>query len=187
MPVLPNHSISTTLASMKLTPMKTSAFLLLLAFTVSPPVLAEIYKHVDADGRVTYSNVKTKGAVRLEIDPDTNNISNDRAKTKPAGTANKRTATPESFPRVDKETQNQRDSKRRTILQSELDAEKAALEEAKKAYAEGESNPEVYRTADGKTFRNVPKFEAKMRALQENVDNHQKNIELLQKELDALR
>lgn len=160
---------------------------MLLALIASPSVFAEIYKHVDADGRVTYSNIKSKGSTRLEIDPDANNISNDRAKAKANNTANKRTATPDSFPRVDKDTQNQRDSKRRSILQGELDAEKAALEEAKKAYAEGESNPEVYRTASGQTFRNVPKFEAKMKGLKENVDNHEKNIELLQKELDSLR
>jgi hypothetical protein len=167
--------------------MKKHLFLMLLAIVVSPSAFAEIYKHVDADGRVTYSNIKSKGATRLEIDPDANNISNDRAKAKTNSTANKRTATPDSFPRVDKDTQNQRDSKRRSILQGELDAEKAALEEAKKAYAEGESNPEVYKTASGQTFRNVPKFEAKMKDLKENVDNHQKNIELLQKELDSLR
>lgn len=173
---------------------------MLLALTVSTSALAEIYKHVDAEGRVTYSNIKPKGLplcesakaqkncqARLEIDPDPNNISNDRAKTKSNSNANKRTATPDSFPRVDKDTQNQRDGKRRSILQGELDAEKAALGEAKKAYAEGESNPEVYKNASGQTFRNVPKFEAKMKALQENVDNHQKNIELLQKELDSLR
>lgn len=174
---------------------------MLLAFTVSTSALAEIYKHVDAEGRVTYSNIKPKGLplcessrsqkncqTRLEIDPDTTtSISNERSKAKTTGTTSKRTATPESFPRVDKDTQNQRDSKRRSILQNELDAEKAALEEAKKAYAEGESNPEVYHTASGQTFRNVPKFEAKMKSLKENVDNHQKNIELLQKELDSLR
>jgi hypothetical protein len=167
--------------------MKKHLFLMLLALIASPSAFAEIYKHVDADGRVTYSNIKSKGSTRLEIDPDANNISNDRAKAKTNNTANKRTATPDSFPRVDKDTQNQRDSKRRSILQGELDAEKAALEEAKKAYAEGESNPEVYRTASGQTFRNVPKFEAKMKGLKENVDNHEKNIELLQKELDSLR
>lgn len=167
--------------------MKKHLILLPLCLIASAPALAEIYKHVDADGRVTYSNIKSKGAVKLEIDPDVNSISNDRAKAKPAATTSKRTATPENFPRVDKEQQSQRDSKRRSILQSELDAEKAALEEAKKAYTEGEANPEVYRTADGRTFRNVPKFEEKMRVLKENVDNHQKNIELLQKELDSLR
>jgi len=167
--------------------MKKHLFLLLITLTASTTALAEIYKHVDADGRVTYSNIKSKGATRLEIDPDANNISNDRAKAKSSSTANKRTATPDSFPRVDKDMQNQRDGKRRSILQSELDAEKAALEDAKKAYSEGESNPEVYRSANGQTFRNVPKFEEKMKSLKENVDNHQKNIELLQKELDSLR
>jgi len=167
--------------------MKKHLFLLLITLTASTTALAEIYKHVDADGRVTYSNIKSKGATRLEIDPDANNISNDRAKAKSSSTANKRTATPDSFPRVDKDMQNQRDGKRRSILQSELDAEKAALEDAKKAYSEGESNPEVYRAANGQTFRNVPKFEEKMKSLKENVDNHQKNIELLQKELDSLR
>jgi len=167
--------------------MKKHLFLLLVTLTASTAAFAEIYKHVDADGRVTYSNIKSKGATRLEIDPDANNIGNDRAKAKSGSTANKRTATPDSFPRVDKDMQNQRDGKRRSILQNELDAEKAALEEAKKAYTEGESNPEVYRTANGQTFRNVPKFDEKMKSLKENVDNHQKNIELLQKELDSLR
>lgn len=146
---------------------------------------AEIYKRVDADGRVTYSNVKTKGAVRLELDPDANTISDDRPKSQ----ANKRTATPGDFPRVDKETQNQRDGKRKDILLSELEAEKLALEEAKKAYAEGESNPEVYqkKNANGttSTFRNVPKFQEKMKNLQAEVDSHQRNVELLQKEIDS--
>ncbi|MBA3696727.1 MAG: DUF4124 domain-containing protein, partial [Methylotenera sp.] len=41
---------------------------------------AEIYKRVDEDGRITYSNTKTKGSVRLELDPDANTISNDRPK-----------------------------------------------------------------------------------------------------------
>lgn len=160
--------------------------LTLIAFAFSTAAFADIYKRVDADGRVTYSNIKTRDAKRLEIDPDTNTISNDRPKP-PTGSANKRTATPEGFPKVDKQTQNSRDDKRRGILQSELDAEKAALEEAQKAYAEGESNPEMIRHADGRMFRNVAKFQAKMKPLQADVDNHENNIRLLQKELDALR
>lgn len=160
--------------------------LLNLAFIA--PAFAEIYKHIGPDGRVTYSNVKTKGAVKLEIDPDANTISNDRPK--PSSDTKKRAATPSNFPKVDKETQTQRDGKRKEILQSELEAEKAALEQAKKAYAEGESNPEVYqkKNANGttSTFRNVPKFEEKMKALQADVDSHERNVELLQKELSAL-
>lgn len=165
--------------------MKKHLFLSLIAITLSSHAFAEIYKRVDADGRVTYSNIKSKGSTRLELDPDASAVSNERSKSTSPATA-KRTPTPESFPRVDTNTQNQRDGKRREILQNELEAEKEALEEAKKAYAEGESNPEVYKTASGKTFRNVPKFEEKMSNLQETVDNHKKNIELLQKELDSL-
>ena len=167
--------------------MKKHLFLSLVALTLSNQALAEIYKHVDADGRVTYSNIKSKGATRLEIDPDTSTIANDRARASSSGTAAKRTPTPEGFPRVDKDTQNQRDDKRKAILQSELEAEMTALEQAKQAYAEGESKPEVYKAANGKTFRNVAKFQEKMKNLQADVDSHQKNIELLQKELDSLR
>ena len=91
--------------------------------------------------------------------------------------------------------QNQRDSKRKEILQGELDAERKALGDAKKAYAEGESNPEVFKTpivtgpdgkkSGGNTLRNVPKFEEKMKSLQADVDAHQRNIDLLQKEINA--
>ena len=151
--------------------------------------LAEIYKHVDADGRITYSNVKIKGAKKLALEPaDTSfgtgeSNSDGAAKRAPAT----RTATPASFPKVDAGTQNQRDNKRKDILQSELDAERKALEDAKKAYAEGASNPEIYKkkNADGSssTFRNVPKFEEKMKGLQAEVDVHQRNIDLLEKEI----
>ena len=146
---------------------------------------AEIYKHVDAEGRVTYSNVKIKGAKKLSLEPaDTSfgNSTNGESKRTPSA----KTPTPASFPKVDASTQNQRDGKRKEILQAELDTEKKALEEAKKAYAEGESNPEVFRTADGQTRRNVPKFQEKMKSLQENVDAHQRNIELLEKEISNI-
>ncbi len=150
---------------------------------------AEIYKHVDADGRITYSNIKSKGATRLDIDPDSNVIKNDRPRTNNnrENANNNRTATPSDFPKVDKQTQNNRDSKRQEILQNELEGEKAALAQAKKAYAEGEANPEMVRHADGKTFRNVAKFQEKMKSLQADVDGHENNIKLLEKELESLR
>ena len=168
--------------------MKNLFLFVLIALAFSSGAFADIYKRIDADGHVTYSNSKTKGATRLDFDPDANTIANDRPK--PSSGSNKRTATPEGFPKVDKQTQNQRDSKRQDILQNELDSEKAALEEAKKAYAEGESKPEVYqkRNANGttSTFRNVPKFDDKMKSLQADIDSHQNNIDLLQKELNSL-
>ena len=163
---------------------KTLSIVTMIALAYATNAFSEIYKHVDADGHVTYSNIKTKGATRLEFDPDANTIVNDKPKSSPS--SSKRTATPEGFPKVDKETQNQRDTKRQEILKNELESEKAALEEAKKAYAEGESNPEVFKTANGATRRNVPKFQEKMKSLQADVDSHENNIKLLQKELDSL-
>jgi hypothetical protein len=164
--------------------------LFVLPLLVLPQLaMAEIYKHVDADGKITYSNVKIKGAKKLALEPaDTSFGTGDSGSSegpakRPATT---RTATPANFPKVDAGTQNQRDGKRKDILQSELDAERKALDDAKKAYAEGASNPEVYRTKEGKTFRNVPKFDEKMKSLQAEVDAHQRNIDLLEKEISNI-
>ena len=162
--------------------------LLLTVFMLPQLAFAEIYKHVDADGRITYSNVKIKGGKKLNLEPADTNFGNESnnsdavAKRAPAT----RTATPASFPKVDASTQNQRDNKRKEILQSELDAEKKALEDAKKAYAEGAEKPEVYKTKQGKTFRNVAKFDEKMKSLQAEIDVHQRNIELLEKEMNNI-
>jgi Domain of unknown function (DUF4124) len=166
--------------------------ILFAAFLLPQFAFAEIYKHVDADGRITYSNVKIKGAKKLALEPaDTSfgtGAGNSDGGTK--RTPATRTATPASFPKVDAGTQNQRDGKRKDILQSELDAERNALAAAKKAYDEGASNPEVYRkkNADGstQTFRNVPKFDEKMKGLQAEVDVHQRNIDLLEKEISNI-
>lgn len=173
---------SSTLRIMGMSQMKKILFLLALGSCANlyPSIaLAEVYKVIDADGRVTYTNVPTKGAKKLDIEP----APSDGATAPPR---NIRTPTPAAFPRIDKQTQNQRDNTRKQILQAELESEKKALEEARKAYIEGESNPEVYKAANGKTFRNVAKFEAKMKLLQANVDMHERNIQLLQKELDVL-
>ena len=165
-------------------------FLNALIVTLMLPLLAqaEIYKTVDANGNVTYSNVKIKGAKKLDLEPadtsfgnETYNSGNNETKRVPKT----RTATPASFPKVDADTQNQRDGKRKAILKSELDAEKLALDDAKKAYEEGQSNPEVFKTKDGKTFRNVAKFQEKMKNLQAEIDAHQRNIDLLSKEINA--
>ncbi len=163
---------------------------------------AEIYKTTDANGNVTYSNVKLKGAKKLNLEPSDTSFgtgsdngagtgySSDTKRTPQA-----KTPAPASFPKVDTGTQNQRDGKRKVILQGELDSERKALDDAKRAYAEGESNPEVFKTpvvtgsngkkSGGNTLRNVAKFDEKMKALQADVDAHQRNIDLLTKEINA--
>ncbi|HYR05640.1 MAG TPA: DUF4124 domain-containing protein, partial [Gallionella sp.] len=121
----------------------------LLAVISLCPVLAqaEIYKAVDADGHVTYSSTPIKGGKKIVLEP------------LPTMAPPARTASPEGFPKVDDATQRNRDDARRKILQDELSAEEKLLEEARQNLKDGEANPEVYRGQDGKTYRNVAKYE----------------------------
>jgi len=133
---------------------------------------AEIYKAVDEDGHVTYSSSPIKGGKKLNLEP--------LPTMKPVTPASA------SFPRVDGETQRGRDDTRRKILQDELDAEQKLLESANQALTEAESNPEVFKGQDGRTYRNVAKYDEKVKPLQEQVDLHKKNIEALMTELSKL-
>ena len=152
----------------------------LLAMISLCPALAqaEIYKAVDADGHVTYSSTPIKGGKKIILEPLPTMVP----------PANPRSAaSPEGFPRVDGATQKGRDDTRRRILQDELSTEEKLLEEARQKLKEGEENPEVYLGKDGKTYRNVAKYEEKIKTLSDQVDLHRKNIEALKTELSKLK
>lgn len=158
---------------------------------------ADTCKYEDADGRVIYSNMPMKGAKKIAcFGPDGGASTGGSSRSDSGKSARARqTPTPADFPRVDSNTQKARDDTRRTILQDELSTEQKALEQAKKDYAEGENDPETYKTTvagkDGKsqtvTRRDVTKYEEKMKRLQDAVDLHEKNIQMLQKELANIR
>ena len=139
---------------------------------------AEIYKAVDADGHVTYSSTPIKGGKKIILEPLPTIVPPARPRS---------AASPEDFPRVDGETQKGRDDTRRKILQDELMAEEKLLDEARQKLKEGEAEPEVYRGQDGRTHRNVAKYEEKIKTLNDQVEMHQKNIEALNTELSKLK
>lgn len=139
---------------------------------------AEIYKAVDADGHVTYSSTPIKGGKKIILEPLPTMVPPARVRS---------SASPEDFPRVDGATQKGRDDTRRKILQDELSTEGKLLEEARQNLKEGEANPEVYRGQDGKTYRNVAKYEEKIKTLKDQVDLHSKNVEALNIELSKLK
>lgn len=148
----------------------------LLAVLCVFPMLAqaEIYKAVDADGHVTYSSTPIKGGKKIILEPLPTSVPSARGRS---------TATPEDFPKVDAATQRSRDDGRRKILLNELSSEEKLLEEARASLKEGEDNPEVYKGKDGKTYRNVAKYEEKVSVLKDQVELHQKNVEALKTEL----
>ena len=91
---------------------------------------SEIYKHVDEQGRVTYSNVPMKGGTKLNLEPLT---------TMPATRAKaSSTPTPSSFPKVDSDTQKKRDGTRRDILEDELAGEEKLLADSTKTQSKDE-------------------------------------------------
>ena len=158
---------------------------------LAAPAIADTCKYEDAEGHIIYTNIPLKGAKKLSC------FGFDGS-AKPGGSArdNKvRQPTPADFPRVDAGVQKQRDEGRRKILEDELANEQKALDQAKKDYAEGEADPETFKTTiagkDGKPQtvirRNVAAFEQKMKQLQDNVDLHEKNIQMLQKELAGVK
>ena len=125
---------------------------------------AEIYKYTDADGHVTYTSSPIKGSKKLDLEPLPTTAPPARARNN---------ATPSDFPRVDNETQKNRDGTRRKILEDELAAEGQLLIEARQNLRDGKANPET-----------APK---KIIDLQEQVSLHEKNMDALKSELANLR
>ena len=148
---------------------------LLAVLMVCPSLVqAEIYKAVDENGHVTYSSTPIKGGKKINLEP------------LPTMDAPSRSS-PENFPRVDGETQKNRDDTRYMILQNELSEEERMLAEARQNLQEAEANPEVFRGKDGKTYRNMAKYTEKVKEFTDQVELHQKNVDALKIEISKLK
>lgn len=160
---------------------------LLLALCAAPlAAQAEIYKSVDADGHVTYSSTPIKGGKRIILESSSSSSTSDSSQA-PYSRHRSESGSPRDFPRVDGAAQRGRDDTRRRILEEELAAEEKLLAEARQNMKEGEANPEVFKGKDGKTYRNVAKYDEKIRTLSDQVDLHQSNVNALKTELSKLR
>jgi hypothetical protein len=149
--------------------MKTRLLLALLVLSATA-AQADVYKLVDENGRVTYSNVPMAGAKVIVMEP---------LQTVPAAKAKEAAATgttPANFPKVDGATQRNRDASRKKILDDELAAEEKLLGDAKKALSDGEAE----RRGDE---RNYAKYQERVQKLKDTVAQHEKNIAALKKEI----
>jgi hypothetical protein len=132
---------------------------LLAASTVA---YADIYKCADETGQVAFADARTKSgysSCKLVLRDESNPAPVSTA-TSPSGMRAinyTKSASPADFPKVDRQTQTLRDDKRKQILLSELESEQKALQDAK------------------------------LQHLIADLDSHEKNIGLLQKELSAFR
>ena len=151
-------------------------YLFLLLVVALPAVVAhaQIYECTDANGNKRFTNVKAeaKGCKLLDVGP-VNTI----PAPKPPGKA---APGPASFPKVDAETQKQRDGDRRRILEQELGNEQKQLAAAQKELAE----QEAVRNGNERNYQRVLD---RLEPYQKKVKQHQDNIENLKKELANLR
>lgn len=141
---------------------------LLLYSAATAASAATIYKHVDKDGHVTFTNVPMRGARAVLVTPAA-----DEAASPPTPRASKprpaSAAAPAHIPSVDSGTQRQRDAGRRRILQTELDNEQRALGEARQSLQDA-----------GKKAGATP---AQLQRLRDAVTDRERNIAALKQEL----
>jgi hypothetical protein len=133
---------------------------------------ADIWECVDGSGNKRFTNIKSEAAgCRMLIVGPTNTV--------PAGKPQAK-ATPPGFPRVDGETQKQRDNDRRKILEQELANEQKLLEQARKELAEQDS----MRLGSERNYQRVLD---RLEPYQKKVKLHEDNIANLRRELAGSR
>ena len=164
-----------------------------LALALAPLAHSSVYKCIDANGSVTYTNDSTlgRGCRQLSEDQPVSTVPVPPPRV-PAATPR---TTPSDFPRVAPETQRARDDTRRQVLEKELAAEEAALDAARAALEEEENRdaPEDRnirrQRADGTSYSslNLAKKAERLQPFIDKVELHRRNVDALKKEIRALR
>lgn len=154
-----------------------SPFLLLASLAF--PAQAEIYKYIDENGQITFTDVARKGqrADRVYGLP-----SGPRTLSPGSGSGTKKVSMPSpiDFPRIDSGTQKRRDDIRRTVLDEELSTERRNLEEARRQLALAEKPMQGERSSDSS-------YQSRVKRLRDAVENHERNITAIQKEIGVSR
>lgn len=130
---------------------------LLLGCSLLTANASTIYRYVDRDGHVTFTNLPLPGAQAIMVTPANTDGSTGSTPT-PRQSKPRSPAASINVPAIDAGTQRNRDEGRRRILQTELDNEQKALAEARQALAEarrkpGTPAPQLQRLQDAVTDR----------------------------------
>lgn len=151
-------------------------FFFLLSLLATASAQAEIYKFVDESGQVTFTDVYTKGAKRIELPGAPVPLPPSR---KAPGRASSGPS-PADFPRIDAGTQKRRDDIRRRVLQDEVAGERRNAEEARRQLVLGERLRPGELATDATYINRVKQLRA-------SVQQHEQNVTSIQRELANLR
>ena len=155
-------------------------FYFLFLSLLFPPAYAqaEIYKYVDENGQVTFTDVYKKGSKRIDLPSAPASLGyssgaklQKRASYRPS---------PGDFPRIDSATQQKRDDIRRQVLQDEVAAERKNADEARRQLALGERLQPGEKVSDSTYVNRVKKLRA-------TLSEHDQNISAIQREVTNLK
>ncbi len=141
---------------------------------LAPPAQADIWECMDDSGNRRFTNIKaeSRGCKQIVVGP-TNTV--------PAGNPQARSkAAPRDFPRVDADTQRQRDVERRKILDQEMANEQKLLDQARRELSEQESQRFG-------SERNYQRVLDRLEPYKKKVKLHEDNIASLRRELTSTR
>ena len=154
-----------------------SLLAMLLLSAATGPLHADIYKCVSPNGEVLFTSdrneAKKPGCTQITVTP------NVVSSPPPAGKGASSPA-PGDFPKVAPQVQQQRDTDRKKILETELINEEKNLQAAKRELAEQES----IRLGSERNYQRVLD---RIEPYQKKVKLHEDNIANLKKELSNIR
>ncbi|NDP49287.1 MAG: DUF4124 domain-containing protein [Sulfuriferula multivorans] len=156
--------------------MQINHYSLLLCLILAAPAQAEIYKYVDENGQVTFTDVYKKGAKRIDLPGAPTPLS-------AASRAPRRASynpSPAGFPRIDPNTQRNRDDIRRQVLLDEISGERRNADEARRQLQLGERVQTGERSTDSTYLNRIKK-------LQSTLEQHEQNVTSIQRELANLK
>jgi len=143
--------------------MKIKSSILLAIFSVACYAQPQVYKHVDKDGKVSYSNAPLKDAKKLDLPPLTV-IPAIKPKAKIRSLGLPDTTDNEAY---------------RMVIEEKIAGEMRFLEEIKKEYSNGE--PDRLGSE-----RNYQRYLDRVQQLKDGMAFHEENIRVLRLELQSL-
>ena len=135
--------------------------------------ITEIFKCRDEQGQITYTNDRRQ-AERQKCELVTKQINVAPSPSRPAATR------PPGFPRETASTTASARERQRQVLERELAAEQQALKQAQQTLAE----QEAVRSGDERNYARVLE---RLQPYKDTIQNHEKNIQALQRELGNLK
>lgn len=145
-----------------------------------------VYKCVDDQGRVEFTDTARKGCKALDLGgytpPAPPRASAPIPAVRPMSPQQSASAAaaPASFPRVDSAQQRARDDDRREILNDELRIEQKKLADLRRDFNNGEPERQG-------NERNYAKYQERVASMRDEIGRTERNIEALQREISNIR